>query len=113
MRPGEVVNGRFEIRERAGSGGMGTVYRALDRTTGEHVALKALKGSQSFEAARFAREAKVLAALVHPRIVRYVSHGVAETSEPYLAMEWLAGEPLDLRLTRGRLSVEDCVLVAE
>jgi serine/threonine protein kinase len=42
MQPGEIVSGRFEIQTRAGSGGMGDVYRAIDRQIGAPVALKVL-----------------------------------------------------------------------
>ena len=55
------------------------------------------------DAARFQREANVLATLRHPGIVRYVAHGRAESGEPYLAMEWLEGEDLAERLARGPL----------
>ena len=65
---------RFEVERLAGAGGMGTVYRALDRVTGEPVALKVVtRASRDDE--RFAQEAMVLAQLTHPAIVRYVAHG--------------------------------------
>jgi tetratricopeptide (TPR) repeat protein len=106
MRTGDVIDGRFEVERLAGSGGMGTVYRALDRARGTPVALKLLSDPEG-SSARFAREARILAGLDHPRIVRYVAHGVTRQGEPYLAMEWLDGESLAARLARGRLSVVD------
>lgn len=42
MRPGDIVAGRFEIERRAGSGGMGEVFRARDLASGAAVALKVL-----------------------------------------------------------------------
>jgi len=109
MRGGELVAGRFVVETLAGSGGMGQVYRALDRHTGESVALKVLTRDASAHVARFAHEAQALAELSHPHIVRYVAHGVAEEGEPYLAMEWLEGEDLTSRLVDGPLPIEDCL----
>src|SRR5262249_8140470 len=57
---GDILDRRFEIERIAGVGGMGTVYRALDRDTGDFVALKVLRGDGALESARFAREAHVL-----------------------------------------------------
>ena len=73
LKPGDVLSNRFVIDRLAGSGGMGTVYRALDRVTGQAVALKVARRDLHEE--RFAREARVLAELDHPAIVRYVAHG--------------------------------------
>jgi serine/threonine protein kinase len=81
---------RFQLESVAGSGGMGTVYQALDRQSGERVAVKLLGGGGSIDARaqqgaaadskrgdldRFLREAQVLAQLDHPGIVRYLTHG--------------------------------------
>ena len=67
-----------------------------DRTTGERVAIKVLRTDigQSLDGAakeRFLREARVLAQLSHPSIIRYVSHGMTADGAPYLAMEWIEG----------------------
>ncbi|WP_437933477.1 protein kinase domain-containing protein [Sorangium sp. So ce341] len=109
MLPGRLLDGRFEIAEVAGSGGMGTVYRALDRTSGAVVAIKLLRNVEPRAQARFAREALALSRMQHPHIVRYATHGVAPTGEPYLAMEWLSGESLADRLSRQRLRVGESV----
>src|SRR4051794_40385962 len=98
MRAGDTVAGRFELGEQIGAGGMGAVHRALDRLTGEPVALKLLQGGSLSQ--RFAREAKVLADLQHPAVVRYVAHGPAGDDDLYLAMELLEGEDLARRLKR-------------
>jgi serine/threonine protein kinase len=92
------VADRFLIERLAGSGGMGAVYRALDRTSGQHVAVKVM--SRQKDEKRFHREAAVLAELSHPRIVRYVAHGVAPDGTAFLAMDWLDGEDLAARLAR-------------
>jgi serine/threonine protein kinase/tetratricopeptide (TPR) repeat protein len=109
MQPGDVVADRFAIEAIAGSGGMGTVYRANDLVAGQQVALKVLGTKGHRDAARFAREAALLAELVHPGIVRYIAHGVTPEHEPYLVMEWLEGETLHTRLQRGRLAIADAI----
>jgi hypothetical protein len=83
---------------------MGTVYQAVDRQTGQVVAVKILHGKSHTDAARFDQEARLLAELRHPGIVGYVDHGVTSHGESYIAMEWLAGETLEERLMRGPLS---------
>ncbi|APR74983.1 Adenylate cyclase [Minicystis rosea] len=103
---------RFLIERLAGSGGMGRVYRAVDTHGGGVVAVKVL-ASTEVEAARFRREAALLADLSHPRIVRAVAYGEADTGEAYLAMEWLDGEDLAARLARGEpLGATDAVRLA-
>ncbi|HEY4179726.1 MAG TPA: protein kinase [Kofleriaceae bacterium] len=108
MRPGELVETRFEVEHLAGSGGMGTVYRALDRATGQPVAIKVLKNISRDTTDRFAREINVLGNLRHPGIVRYIADGVAD-GEMWLAMEWLEGESLAERLGKGGLSAAESV----
>jgi len=129
---GSLIGGRFVIVSYAGSGGMGTVYRARDEQTGSTVALKLLRHGESPEVAeRFAREARVLAELHHPGIVAYLAHGEAETGHdggypqtpghdggypqtpgaPYLAMEWLDGEDLAQRLSRGPLPIAEALVL--
>jgi tetratricopeptide (TPR) repeat protein len=96
---------------------MGWVYRAEDKTSGEHVAIKVLRTDvgQSLDGAakeRFLREARVLAQLSHPSIIRYVAHGVTPEGAPYLAMEWIEGETLSERLARGVLDVPNAIMLA-
>jgi serine/threonine protein kinase len=109
--PGDVVNGRFEIERLAGSGGMGAVYRALDRSTGEPVAVKVLLEGRTSGESRFEREAQLLSEMRHPGLARYVAHGAMESGERYLVMEWLEGEDLSRRLQRSRLTIEESLLL--
>jgi tRNA A-37 threonylcarbamoyl transferase component Bud32 len=115
LRPGELFAERFLIEHLAGSGGMAMVYRAIDRKTDARVALKLLRGfrdnSTHDHVERFAREATVLAALSHPRIVQYQAHGRTASGEIFLAMEWLEGVDLSQRLLHSRLSVADSLSV--
>ncbi len=108
MLVGTVVAERFRVEELAGKGGMGAVYRSSDLETNEPVAVKVLVREVAGEALdRFVREASILSTLRHPSVVRYVAHGRTTRDEPYLAMEWLAGETLAARLARGPLSVDE------
>jgi tetratricopeptide (TPR) repeat protein len=107
-----VVAGRFHLLAEAGAGGMGTVYRARDLATGATVAVKILTGREVREAQRFDQEASILAGLVHPAIVRYITHGVADNGARYIAMEWLDGEDLATRLSREHPTVAETVAIA-
>ncbi|MBI2394529.1 MAG: protein kinase [Deltaproteobacteria bacterium] len=109
MEEGALVDRRFEVEGLARAGGMGSVFRARDRESGERVALKIAHPIAQQHAERFAREASVLAELRHPGIVRYVAHGRTEAGEMYLAMEWLEGEDLAQRLAHEGLGVDDSV----
>jgi serine/threonine protein kinase/tetratricopeptide (TPR) repeat protein len=104
--------GRFFIEHEAGAGGMGVVYRAVDRTSGRTVALKVLHRIDANTLRRFAVEAETLGKVAHPQVVRYLAHGVSSNGEPYLAMEWVDGETLSTHLARrrkGGLTVEEVV----
>jgi serine/threonine-protein kinase len=93
---GDTV-GRYRLLARCGSGGMGEVWQA-DALEGpaRRVALKLplwhRPGSAAAE--RFAREGRILATLDHPHIARLFDAGTAADGTPYLAMEWVEGEPL-------------------
>jgi tetratricopeptide (TPR) repeat protein/predicted Ser/Thr protein kinase len=104
-----VIADRFEIERLAGQGGMGAVYKARDKGTGERVAVKLMSVIGDADRQRFEREARVLSELCHPGIVRYVDHGVTPSGEPYLVMEWLDGEDLGERLANGRLPVGEAL----
>src|SRR5688500_7404688 len=110
MRSGEVLAGRFVVETLADAGGMATVFRGRDLDTGAPVAVKVMRELPGGRL-RFDREARVLAGLSHPAIVRYLAHGVGPGDVPWMAMEWLEGEPLDARLAAGGLSIDASVLL--
>lgn len=95
--------GKYEILDLIGRGGMGVVYKARDTVLGRLVALKVMTSDlagQSEVQIRFLREARSVAVLQHPNIV--VVHELGEhEGNPFIAMEYLDGEPLD-RLIRNR-----------
>lgn len=107
VRSGDVVGGRFRVESLAGSGGMGSVWRAIDQETGRRVALKLLHGRDPRDTARFVREAQLIAGLAHPGIVGHVADGQITETERYLVMEWLEGESLAERLDREPLTLAE------
>src|SRR5258708_23802154 len=101
MQAGDVLLGRFEIEAQVASGAMGIIHRGRDRTSGDFVAVKVLRGGTKTGRLRFHREATVLRVLAHPGIVRYVAHGMTAEGDPAIVMEWLEGEDLAHKLRRG------------
>jgi len=103
--------GRFLLEHKLGEGGMGVVYRGRDPVSGELVAIKLLEQGDERARRRFAQEAQTLSALHHPRIVRYLDHGVTDEGFDYLVMEWLDGRDLGHLLRDGPLSIGDTVRI--
>src|SRR5205823_5642281 len=92
----------YRFLRRIGKGGSGEVFEALHETLGRIVAIKVISPALTEEAesrARFIREARMAASLVHPGIVQ-VFDAREESGRLYLVMEFVAGEPLKLRLAR-------------
>ena len=106
--------GTFTILALLGRGGMGEVYRAHDRKLRRDVAIKVLPAALAHDPvrrARFAREARLLAALQHPHIATIF--GVDETSGIVaLVMELVEGDTLADRVGRGRLPVVEALRIA-
>jgi serine/threonine protein kinase len=99
--------GDFVIREEIGSGGMGVVYRAEQLSLGREVALEVLPQHLTLSrryVERFRNEARAIARLEHPGIVRVFTAG-HETGAHFLVMELVAGGPLsdELAHLRGQL----------
>lgn len=104
---------QFEIHSCLGRGGMGMVYRARQKSLDRWVALKLLAPERAADPAfaqRFAREARVLAALSHPHIVAVHDFGEAG-GYFYLLMEYMEGESLRQRLKRRRLTPAEALAV--
>ncbi|HEX4956113.1 MAG TPA: serine/threonine-protein kinase [Thermoanaerobaculia bacterium] len=92
--PGQApVRARFVLVARAGSGGMGEVYRAWDRRDRRFVAIKLLHDDGPAQQERLFREARLLATLQHPHI-RHAHECGRVGRRPYLAMEWVEGPTL-------------------
>ena len=106
--------GPYEILSALGAGGMGEVYRARDTKLGREVAIKVLPEAWAFDAdraARFEREAQVLASLNHPHIAALYGTDQSD-GRHFLVMELVEGETLAERLQRGPLPVEDALTIA-
>ncbi len=96
--------GPYQIVGKLGRGGMGTVYEAVHRETGEPAAVKLLSGELAQEAAfrsRFEAEIETLRKLNHPNIVRLFGFGEQE-GQLFYAMELVDGNSLEEELRRGR-----------
>jgi serine/threonine-protein kinase len=102
---GRTLDGRYEVLERLGAGGVGVVYRGRQVQLGRFVAIKVL---QQHAAAlpewrrRFQREAKALSALAHPNVVTVTDSGI-DAGVPYLVMELLQGKTLSELVKEGPL----------
>jgi hypothetical protein len=110
-----ILDGRFELVELLGSGGVAEVWRARDTTTNAPVAIKRLLpqlASDRQVRRRFLREAEVAGRLDHPNIGRLLGTG-EDGGRPFLAMELVDGEDLGRRLERrGRLSPQESFAIA-
>ena len=113
---GGLLNGRYELHEALGTGGMATVWRGVDRVLARPVAVKVLNeglAEDSLFAERFAREARHAAMLLHPAIVTVFDSGEDETGAPYLVMELVDGRTLAELLTETpRLPVDRAIAIA-
>jgi serine/threonine protein kinase/tetratricopeptide (TPR) repeat protein len=98
--------GPYNIVDTIGHGGMGVVYRAAHKSTGEEVALKTVLGTRSDMLAGLRREIWAMRGLRHPGVVRIVDDGV-DRGVPWYAMELVVGEPLGQRLGPGPLEAGD------
>jgi len=107
LERGLVVADKYRLLEPAGEGAMGSVWKAEHTTLGHTVAVKFLHGSVAKAAeprARFEREARLAANLgeASRHITRVSDHGVTPDGTPFLVMEFLHGEGLEVRLKRDR-----------
>lgn len=102
---GRVLNGRFELQEPLGQGGMGKVFKAIQTPLDRVVAVKVL--SPNFPSAkdpgfekRFQREASLTSKLRHPNTVTVIDYGKTDDGIFYIAMEFLEGHTLSQELAR-------------
>jgi eukaryotic-like serine/threonine-protein kinase len=106
--------GRYRVEARIATGGMGEVYRGRDERLERTVALKLLPHyltADSDARRRLELEAKAIAALSHPHICPLFDIGSADGIE-FLVMEYLEGETLAARLTRGSLAWQEALQIA-
>jgi len=115
--PGDVIDGRYEVRSDLGRGAGGMVFEARHQFTGRTVALKIVapgadRAQLAETRARLVREARALAAAHHPGIVEVLDGGVLADGTPYFVMEKLEGRSLEgLLAARRKIALEDAAAV--
>jgi len=100
---GTVLRGTYEVRGIIDHGGMGIVFEAEQVRLHRKVAIKVLPvhlAQEQRALLRFQREAELVSLLQHPNVVQIVDYDTTERGEPYIVMEYLHGESLELRLAR-------------
>lgn len=106
--------GHYKILSQVDEGGMATIFKAIDTHLERSVAIKIIRKDNFSPAVlaqvlkRFEREAKSLAQLSHPNIVKVIDYGEYENS-PYLVLEFLSGGTLKQRLHDGKFTIQQAV----
>jgi tetratricopeptide (TPR) repeat protein len=102
----------YRILRIIGQGGMGRVYLAEDPALGRKVAIKVITGETRSAAlrARFVREARSMATVEHPHIVRIYAFGELDDNA-YIVMEYVDGDMLATRIARGPLDVREALRI--
>jgi hypothetical protein len=112
---GTTLGGRYRLERQLGSGASATVWLAFDTELERRIAVKVLadgRGEDADRLERFRREARSLAKLGHPHIVRVIDSGEQDET-PYIVLEYVAGETLKERVKReGRLPVDQAIAYA-
>jgi serine/threonine-protein kinase len=110
--PGEILGERYEVDALVGRGGMGAVYRVVDRVLGEVVALKILTLPSDEAADRFRAEVRLARKVTHPNVARIHDFGQLGAFR-FLTMELVEGRSLDVVLRQeGALAAERAARVA-
>jgi len=112
---GSLLAGRYRLVERAGAGGMATIFLARDETLDRDVAVKVLHWHLADDPVlleRFRTEARHAASLLHPSVVNVFDQGVADL--PYIVMEYVNGPSLrEVLSERGRLTPGEALAIIE
>ena len=111
---GELIDGRYELQRLIASGGMASIYSAIDVRLDRRVAVKIMHphlASDEEFVSRFIREAKATAALNHPNIVSIQDQGWNESGVPavFIVMEFMDGHTLREVLSQGPLSPQEVI----
>lgn len=111
-----MVSDRYEIIEELGRGGMGTVYRALDKEINEEVAIKFLKPEIAEDEStieRFRNELKIAHKIAHKNVCK-MYHLAKEEGTHYITMEYVPGESLKKFIqNKGKLPEEKAITIAK
>ena len=105
--------GEYEVLEAIGEGGMGVVYRGVQPVIKKRVAIKVLKPNMAGDATqvrRLADEAVAVNSIRHRNIIDIFSFGQLPDGRPYIVMEFLEGQPLDVYFhAAGRLALAEAL----
>jgi serine/threonine protein kinase len=110
VEEGSLLNNRYQLLERYGSGGMAVVFRGRDTLLDRYVAIKLVRDEEGRNAnfdLQFQREARAAANLSHPNIVTVYDYGI-DNGQPFIVMELVPGTNLKALLRkRGRFTVDE------
>jgi serine/threonine protein kinase len=115
LQPGDLISGKYRILELIGTGGMGSVYKALQVFLDRQFAVKVLDLHHRSDliVRRFHLEARTASQLRHPNLIAVNDFGLIDDNQPYLVMELLNGVTLEKYLRKtGPLPVDYVVALA-
>jgi serine/threonine protein kinase len=105
----QLQYGDYVLEQLLGAGGMGKVYRATERSSGDRVAVKALHKSRQLDSravVQFIQEARILAGLNHPNIVKVRGLGQFPGGGLFIVVEYIDGCDLQTQLMQGPLPLD-------
>jgi tetratricopeptide (TPR) repeat protein len=122
-----LIGNRYQLAEKLGSGGMGAVFRAADRLTGQYVALKQVSTSaaSSYDPeatvevmtehirVALAHEFQTLASLHHPHVIQVIDYGFDRTKQPYFTMSLIEKPRTILETGQGQPLKYQCDLLIQ
>src|SRR6188768_3431530 len=111
----DLLDGQFQILQKIGSGGMGSVYKAAQPAMNRMVAVKILHPKLTNRkdlVSRFRREARAMSHLTHPNTVKVLLYGELEDGSLYIVMEYLEGKNLNQIVRKeGPMSLDRAIPV--
>ena len=114
IKSGMLIGGRYEVLNKAGSGGMSVVYKGRDQKLNRFVAIKVLKSEYREDknfVRKFKEEAQAAACLAHPNIVNVYDVG-EEAGDHYIVMELVEGITLKNYIERkGKLTIKEATSI--
>lgn len=115
MKVGDVIDGRYQVEEKLGQGGMGQVFRGHDNVLNKTIAIKVLfPNTSDLVVKRFHAEAVALAQLKHPNILSVQQFGQSDDGTVYLITDYIKGESLSSLIeNRGAQTFFDVLPIFE
>jgi len=108
--------GNYRVTKQLGEGGMGLVYLAEHPIIGRKVAIKVLHVTLSKDTdivSRFFNEARAIHTISHENVVEILDFGQTSDGQPYFIMEYLTGESLSERVSRGPVPAAEVMIIAD